>query len=113
MAQPVYTNPLPVPSGPPTIVRDPQYPYHYNQPGTQAAYNPYPNQPQGSPYPQPQQQYQQASPQHQYGQPQQAYGQRHDSQDYGRLPEPPNHHVYYHTGTSVHAVAANAPRPHE
>jgi hypothetical protein len=36
-----YINPqLPTPTGPPSIVRDPQYPYHFNQPGSQAQYNP-------------------------------------------------------------------------
>lgn len=110
-----YTNPqLPTPTGPPSIVRDPQYPYHFNQPGAQGQYNPYPNQPQVNAYGQPHQQFQQGPPQGQYGQPLQQqgqYGQRPERSEYhSGQPEPANHHVYYNTGTSIHPVASNAPR---
>ncbi|KFX98885.1 hypothetical protein O988_04155 [Pseudogymnoascus sp. VKM F-3808] len=103
---------MPTPTGPASIVRDPQYPYHLIQ--QQGQYNPYPNQPHVNPYSQPQQQYQQGPQQGQYGQPQQQgqYGQGQERQDYhaGAGPEPPNHQVFYNTGASVHAVAANVPR---
>lgn len=134
-SEPVYTNPLPRVTGATDIVRSPQYPYHaYNGPGmNQAQYNSYLNQQNTSnPYnnmhqqhmthqrhyqPQHQQQrpqYGQQPPQYgQYGQ-QQQQTRRPSSQDFGqRQNEPPNHHVYYHTGNSVHAVAANAGRPQE
>ncbi|KFY07291.1 hypothetical protein V492_07268 [Pseudogymnoascus sp. VKM F-4246] len=108
--QPAYSNQMPTPTGPASIVRDPQYPYHLNQ----GQYNPYPGQPQVNAYGHPQQQFQQGPPQGQYGQPQQGqYGQGQERQNYhaGTAPEPPNHHIYYHTGDGVHAVASNAPRP--
>ncbi|KFY34050.1 hypothetical protein V494_07094 [Pseudogymnoascus sp. VKM F-4513 (FW-928)] len=108
--QPAYSNQMPTPTGPASIVRDPQYPYHLNQ----GQYNPYSGQPQVNAYGHPQQQFQQGPPQGQYGQPQQGqYGQGQERQNYhaGTAPEPPNHHIYYHTGDGVHAVASNAPRP--
>ncbi|ELR06581.1 hypothetical protein VC83_03132 [Pseudogymnoascus destructans] len=112
---PVYSNPMPTPTGPPGIVRDPQYPYHSNQPLLQGQYNPYPGQPQVNAYGQTQQQFQQGPPQGQYGQPQQQgqYGHGQERQNYhaGSGPEPPNHHIFYHTGDAVHPVASNAPRP--
>ena len=136
-AQTVFTNPLPTTTGGTEIIRSPQYPYHTydsasnRQPPAQQ-FNPYTQQqpPSSNPYssqnqyPQHQQRYppphQQQQPQ--YGQPpQQSYDQgqyqqqrRPSSKDFGGRPnEPPNHHLFYHTGISVHAVAANAGRPNE
>lgn len=128
---PVYSNPLPVPTGHPNIVRDPQYSYHLNQPTpnapqnsqNQPPYNPYPQQPQVNPYSQGNHPHSQAPghPQSHYGQSQYqqqgpGYPGRPSSPSYnppGRYQEPPNHHVYYQTGNSVHAITANAPRPGE
>ncbi|OBT62946.1 hypothetical protein VE03_07888 [Pseudogymnoascus sp. 23342-1-I1] len=113
--QPVYSNQMPTPTGPPSIVREPQYPNHTNQPLMQGQYNPYSGQPPPNAYGQPLQQFQQGPPQGQYGQPQQQgqYGQGQERQNYhaGTAPEPPNHHIFYHTGEGVHPVASNAPRP--
>ncbi len=132
MSTPVYNNPLPAPAGLPNIARDPQYPYHLNPPisqppsnnPSQGPYNPYPHQPQVNPYGQVSHQQNQgpAHPQSHYGQSQYqqsgppSYAGRPPSPGYNqpnRYQDPPNHHVYYHTGSSVHAITANSPRPGE
>ncbi|KFY65314.1 hypothetical protein V496_02665 [Pseudogymnoascus sp. VKM F-4515 (FW-2607)] len=109
---PVYSNPMPTPTGPASIGRDPQYPFHANQPLLPGQYSPYPGQPQVGAYGQPQQQFQQGPPQGQYGQPQQQgqYAQGQERQNYHGGPEPPNHHIYHHTGEGVHPVGPNAQR---
>ena len=127
---PLYPNPLPVPAGHQNIARDPQYSYHhYGQQQTsngtangqnQSSYNPYPQQPQVNPYSQqPNQQPQTPRPlPNQYGQHQPSgYPPRPaDPVVYNppsRFPDPPNHHIYFHTGTSVHPIASNTPRAGE
>jgi Velvet factor len=131
---PVYTNPPPVPTSHSNIARDPQYPYHLNQPTSnpsqnsqnsqnQPPYNPYPQQPQVNPYGQGNHQQGQAPgpPQSHYGQSQYqqqgpGYPGRPPSPGYNppnRYQDPSNHHAYYHTGNSVHTITANAPRPGE
>lgn len=132
--EPAYPNQLPPPAGHPNIPnisRDPQYQYHLNQPTSnpasnsqpQSSYNPYPQQPQVNPYGQGSHQQSQTP-----GHPQSHYGQAQYQQQGpgypGRPPSPaysapsryqdaPNHHVYYHTGSSVHTMTANVPRPGE
>jgi hypothetical protein len=130
LSTPVYNNPA-VPTSHPNIARDPQYPYHLNQSTsnptstdqTQASYNPYPHQPQVNPYGQGSHPPNQAPghPQSHYGQSQYqqqgpGYAARPPSPGYNpasRYHDPPNHHVFYHTGSSVHAISTNSPRPGE
>lgn len=126
---PIYNNPLPIPTGHPSIVRDPQYPYHLNQPTTstpapgsqgQSSYPAYSQQQPTNHYsPPPNHQTQTAGhPQSHYGpppyhQPGSGYPPNRPSSPPGyqssRYPDPPNHHVYYHTGSSVHDVGGTAP----